>query len=174
MCKSFAPCCSQITTPAPYHSAFYRPDAFHDAQPTVSKHWRRVVVMQLTQNLIHTWLWWRRIFNIIRDCFQYYQWLTGWCREMSYWPLCAKKVPPWHLPIILPNADLISKFFTVRLGLRFVIKSSFKIPPHLKYVAVLQHYLVKYLASINSWWPTDWFFGATCTCSVQPRHVTDS
>jgi len=29
-----------ITTPAPHHSVFYRPDALPAAQPTVSKHWR--------------------------------------------------------------------------------------------------------------------------------------
>jgi len=29
---------TQITTPAPYHSVFYRPDAFLAAQPTASKH----------------------------------------------------------------------------------------------------------------------------------------
>ena len=30
----------QITTPAPHHSVFYRPDALPATQPTVSKHWR--------------------------------------------------------------------------------------------------------------------------------------
>ena len=30
----------QITTPAPQHSVFYRPDALPAAQPTASKHWR--------------------------------------------------------------------------------------------------------------------------------------
>ena len=40
MCKS-APRSRQITTPAPHHSVFYRPDALPAAQPTVSKHWRR-------------------------------------------------------------------------------------------------------------------------------------
>ena len=30
----------QITTPAPHHSVFYRPDALPAAQPTVSKRWR--------------------------------------------------------------------------------------------------------------------------------------
>ena len=30
----------QITTPAPHHSVFYRPDTLPAAQPTVSKHWR--------------------------------------------------------------------------------------------------------------------------------------
>ena len=39
ICKS-APRSSQITTPAPHHSAFYRPDALPAAQPTASKHWR--------------------------------------------------------------------------------------------------------------------------------------
>jgi len=38
ICKS-APCSRQITTPAPHHSVFYRPDALPVAQPTVSKHW---------------------------------------------------------------------------------------------------------------------------------------
>ena len=42
-----APCCRQITTPAPQHSVFYRPDALPAAQPTASKHWRCVVVMRI-------------------------------------------------------------------------------------------------------------------------------
>jgi len=37
ICKS-APSSRQITTPAPHHSVFYRPDAVPAAQPTVSKH----------------------------------------------------------------------------------------------------------------------------------------
>jgi len=40
ICKS-AHRSRQITTPAPHHSSFYRPDALPAAQPTVSKHWRR-------------------------------------------------------------------------------------------------------------------------------------
>ena len=39
-CKS-APCSRQITTPAPHHSVFYRPDALPAAQPTASKHWSK-------------------------------------------------------------------------------------------------------------------------------------
>ena len=35
-----APSSRQITTPAPHHSVFYRPDALPAAQPTASKHWR--------------------------------------------------------------------------------------------------------------------------------------
>ena len=35
-----APCSRQITTPAPHHSVFYRPDALPVAQPTASMHWR--------------------------------------------------------------------------------------------------------------------------------------
>ena len=41
ICNS-APCSRQITTPAPNHSVFYRPDALPAAQPTASKHWRPV------------------------------------------------------------------------------------------------------------------------------------
>ena len=37
VCKS-APHSRQITTPAPHHSVFYRPDALPAAQPTASKH----------------------------------------------------------------------------------------------------------------------------------------
>ena len=37
ICKS-TPCSRQITTPAPHHSVFYRPDALPAAQPTASKH----------------------------------------------------------------------------------------------------------------------------------------
>ena len=40
ICKS-VPGPRQITTPAPYHSVVYRPDALPAAQPTASKHWRR-------------------------------------------------------------------------------------------------------------------------------------
>ena len=40
ICKS-APHSRQITTPAPHHSVFYRPDALPAAQPTASKHWRQ-------------------------------------------------------------------------------------------------------------------------------------
>ena len=41
ICKS-APRSGQITTPAPHHSVFYRPDALVAAQPTASKHWRQL------------------------------------------------------------------------------------------------------------------------------------
>jgi len=44
MCKS-APRSRQITTPAPHHSVFYRPDALPAAQPTASKHWRHYTVL---------------------------------------------------------------------------------------------------------------------------------
>ena len=37
ICKS-APRSRQITTPAPHHSIFYRPDALPAAKPTASKH----------------------------------------------------------------------------------------------------------------------------------------
>jgi len=41
ICKS-APRSRQITTSAPHHSVFYRPDALPAAQPTASKHWRHI------------------------------------------------------------------------------------------------------------------------------------
>ena len=41
ICKS-APRSRQLTTPAPHHSVFYRPDALPVAQPTASKHRRHL------------------------------------------------------------------------------------------------------------------------------------
>ena len=40
ICKP-APRSRQLTTQAPHHSVFYRPDALPAAQPTASKHWRQ-------------------------------------------------------------------------------------------------------------------------------------
>ena len=42
ICKS-APRSRYITTPAPHHSVFYRPNALLAAEPTASKHWRRAL-----------------------------------------------------------------------------------------------------------------------------------
>ena len=42
ICKS-APCSRQITTPAPHHSVFYRPDALPAAQPTALKYWSQKI-----------------------------------------------------------------------------------------------------------------------------------
>ena len=39
-----APRSRQITTPAPHHSVFYRPDSLPVAQPTASKRWRDVLI----------------------------------------------------------------------------------------------------------------------------------
>ena len=50
-CKS-APRSRQITTPAPHHSVFYRPDALLATQPAVSKHWRHSVDMELTAKML--------------------------------------------------------------------------------------------------------------------------
>ena len=49
ICKS-APRSRQITTPAPHHSLFYRPDALPTAQPTASKHWRHIKKMHTKEN----------------------------------------------------------------------------------------------------------------------------
>ena len=54
ICKC-APRSRQITTPAPHHSDFYRPDALPAAQPTVSKHWRDIkwIHQQQTEKSFH-------------------------------------------------------------------------------------------------------------------------
>ena len=50
ICKSSAPRSRLITTPAPHHSIFYRPDAFSDAQPTALKHRRQMRRRKNCQN----------------------------------------------------------------------------------------------------------------------------
>jgi len=54
-----APSSRQITTPAPHHSVFYRPDALPAAQRTASKHWRHDD-MRHTKNVNST--------NYLRSC----------------------------------------------------------------------------------------------------------
>ena len=44
ICKS-APRSRQITTPAPHHSVFYRPDALPATQPTASKHGMQCIII---------------------------------------------------------------------------------------------------------------------------------
>jgi len=46
ICKS-APRSREITTPAPHHSVFYRPDTLPAAQPAASKHWRHSGIMKI-------------------------------------------------------------------------------------------------------------------------------
>ena len=50
----------QITTPAPHHSVFYRPDALPAAQPTVSKHWRPLCI---GSSEIRHLSWWHNKLN---------------------------------------------------------------------------------------------------------------
>ena len=42
----------QITTPAPHHSFFYRPDALPAAQPTASKHWRQITNRKTEKSIL--------------------------------------------------------------------------------------------------------------------------
>ena len=44
ICKS-EPHSRQITTPAPHHSVFYRPNALPAAQQTASKHWKQIIII---------------------------------------------------------------------------------------------------------------------------------
>jgi len=59
ICKSFATCSRQITTPVPHHSVFfYRPDAHPATQPTVSKHWRPMLshsLLTMTSKICLVW-----------------------------------------------------------------------------------------------------------------------
>jgi len=49
-----APSHRPVTTPAPHHSIFYRPDALPASQPTAAKHWNAVktyVILESTQRV---------------------------------------------------------------------------------------------------------------------------
>jgi len=51
-----APHSRQITMPAPHHAVFYRPDTLPAAQPTASKHRKKLIVkaqLPISKNLIY-------------------------------------------------------------------------------------------------------------------------
>ena len=51
-CKS-APRSRQITTLAPHHLVYYRPDALPATQPTASKHRRKLIIINLSKDIIN-------------------------------------------------------------------------------------------------------------------------
>jgi len=72
ICKS-APCSRQITMPAPYRLVFYRPDALHATQPTVSKHWRQrnctYIFGIINSFTIHFFVFWTHYIEIVQRSF---------------------------------------------------------------------------------------------------------
>ena len=62
ICKS-APRSRQITTPAPHHCFFYRPDALPAAQPTASKHWRHEGMQKHVIICVNFTVWYRDSVN---------------------------------------------------------------------------------------------------------------
>jgi len=66
VCRS-APCSRQITTPAPHHSVFYRPDALPAAQPTASKHWHINMIIIIKEKkiiIINVFVWHRKVVTL--------------------------------------------------------------------------------------------------------------
>ena len=63
ICKS-APRFSQITTPAPHHSVFYRPDALPAAKPTASDQSSKNLLDRSSPNFQS---WWTAICNELLD-----------------------------------------------------------------------------------------------------------
>jgi len=122
ICKS-ATCSRQITTPAPHHSAFYRPDALPAAQPTASKHWRHqhwtckdtimIININLASVLWHRWLGVRKnIWPVKKLSDEVLVWLSV-CSEVqiaciwSSWCHCIAK--PHHLlPRLNPHCFYLS------------------------------------------------------------------
>jgi len=111
ICKS-APRSRQITTPAPYRSDFYRPDALPAAQPTASKHWRR---NHYNINNVYFWLQFLR-FQFSEDFvnkmivyFLYYFILKMWRPHPQMHETAAEyAVCDWTEFIELPKASLTS------------------------------------------------------------------
>ena len=78
ICKS-APHSRLVTTPAPHHSVFYRPDALPAAQPTASKHWRHICICICTfisRHIICRLMKWRQTC-VICDCYDLTQVCTA-------------------------------------------------------------------------------------------------
>ena len=80
ICKS-APRSRQITTPAPHHSVFYRPDALPATQPTASKHWRLTITCNLFTHQ-HGWTNFSACFTRellhLQNCVVSLNWLFMW------------------------------------------------------------------------------------------------
>jgi len=71
VCKS-APRSRQITTPAPHHSVFYRPDALPATQPTASKHWRNSWCQdnhKITSSHLYSYKFNRYFSFLLQTCF---------------------------------------------------------------------------------------------------------
>ena len=76
-----APCSRQITTPAPHHSVFYRPDALPAAQPTVSQHWRHTCkkyIYSFCKNSYSPMLINRKVHNI-----KYKTWISVYSTKVD-------------------------------------------------------------------------------------------
>ena len=91
-----APRSRQITTPAPHHSVFYRPDALPATQPAASKHWRQKVSndkhlpshVEGCQDETE-WLEWNWLKTHTR--------LTALCPGLPRWAGTRKVKPIWIL-----------------------------------------------------------------------------
>ena len=95
ICKS-AHRSRQITTPAPHHSVFYRPDALPAAQPTASKHWRPTMY----KHNYHQW----RIKSIQLIIYARRRTVGAGCWR---WPWLGQSLqrPPIHCRPVWPTAS---------------------------------------------------------------------
>ena len=100
ICK-FAPRSRQITTPAPHHSVFYRPDSLPAAQPTASKNWRQTMCttnmmkfgswflpsVLLPSVLWRCWLGDRKGIQPVKNSGGVLAWLSVWSEvQTCTWP----------------------------------------------------------------------------------------
>ena len=123
ICKS-ASRSRQITTPAPHHSVFKRPDALPASQPTASKHWRQYDHSQRIDKYLDSW---RQITNaadcVAIDHFQKsqsqdgglpklllaYSCLTNYGEAASPWLVTPKQdIGDHQWPVICCNAEYLN------------------------------------------------------------------
>ena len=89
----------QVTTPAPHHSFFYRPDVLPAAQPTASKHWR-------DHKMIAGW--YRFTLKMAAIIVQYF--CCAWILCVSVWQNVQLNADEKRGFILFQNADHARQF----------------------------------------------------------------
>ena len=116
MCKS-APRSRQITTPAPHHSVFYRPDSLPAAQPTASKNWRQTMcttnmmkfgIWFLPSVLWRCWLGGRKGIRPVKNSDGALAWLSVWsevqtCIQPSWCQCLSLSLASFKSRLVLPS-----------------------------------------------------------------------
>ena len=120
----------QITTPAPHHSVFYRPDALPAAQPTASKHWRHTPTVKVKYVGFSRVL---QSLKTIQACIKFWNWLLV-LKSIAFWSVWSWKINlastlvAMHLLLVsynnLPTAKCCNLYFCVTRALQHYINQA--------------------------------------------------